>query len=82
MSCLTSYADEPDVMRIGGLEIGNRTDRILLTGDLVLTRDKAGLILAKELQALMDQVVSMLEAERRLPEKVRIKPAREVKNPF
>ena len=82
MSCFTPYADEHDVMRIGGLEIGNRTDRISLTGDLVLTRDKAGLILAKELQALMDQVVSMLEAERRLPEKVRIKPARKVKNPF
>ena len=76
------YANESDVIRIGALEVENRTDRVSLTGDVVLTRDQAGLALAKELQALMDQVVKVLEAEEKLPEKVEIKPAREVKNPF
>lgn len=76
------YVNESDVIRIGALEIENRTDRIALTGDVVLTRDKAGLALAKELQALMDQVVKALEAEEKLPEKVEVKSARVVKNPF
>jgi hypothetical protein len=82
MSHFKPYANESDVIRIGALEIENRTDRISLTGDVVLTRDKAGLALAKELQALMDQVVKALEAEKQLPETVEIKPAQVVKNPF
>lgn len=76
------YANESDVIRIGALEIENRTDRISLTGDVVLTRDKAGLALAKELKALLDQVVRALEAEQPLPERGELKPAKEVKNPF
>ncbi|MEO7160507.1 MAG: hypothetical protein ABJA84_03815 [Polaromonas sp.] len=76
------YANESDVIRIGALEIENRTDRISLTGDVVLTRDKAGLVLAKELKALLDRVVRALEDEQPLPEAVVLKPAREVKNPF
>lgn len=76
------YANESDVIRIGALEIENRTDRVAITGDVVLTRDQAGLALAKELQALLDQVVKALEAEKKLPVAVEIKPAQEVKNPF
>jgi hypothetical protein len=76
------YASESDVIRIGALEIENRTDRISLTGDLVLTRDQAGLALARELQALLKQVVQALEAEEKLPETVEVKSARVVRNPF
>jgi hypothetical protein len=82
MSHFKPYANESDVIRIGALEIENRTDRISLTGDVVLTRDQAGLALARELQALLDQVVKALEAEEKLPVKVEVKPARDVKNPF
>jgi len=82
MSHFNPYANESDVIRIGALEIENRTDRISLTGDVVLTRDQAGLALAKELQALLDQVVGALEAGQPLPERVELKPAKEVKNPF
>lgn len=82
MSHFRPYANESDVLRIGNLEIENRIDRLSLTGDVVLTRDQAGLALARELQALLGQVVSALEADKQLPEKVRLKPAREVKNPF
>lgn len=82
MSDFKPYANESDVIRIGALEIENRTDRVSLTGDVVLTRDKAGLALARELLALMDQVVKTLEAEKKLPDAVEILAAKVVKNPF
>ena len=50
-----------DVLPIG-LEIGNRVDRVTLTGDVVLTKDKAGLVLARKPQAIVDGVVKALEA--------------------
>ena len=76
------YANEADVLRIGALEIENRVDRVTLTGDVVLTRDKAGLVLAKELQAIVDGVVKALEADKELPDAVKVKETRTVKNPF
>ncbi|WP_029526027.1 hypothetical protein [Polaromonas glacialis] len=82
MSRFKPYANESDVIRIGALEIENRTDRISLTGDVVLTRDQAGLALARELQALIGEVVKALEAEEKLPGTVEVKPAQVVKNPF
>jgi len=76
------YANEADVLRIGALEVENRTDRVSLTGDVVLTRDRVGLALAKELQALLGEVVKALEADKSLPEKVQTKPVQSVRNPF
>jgi hypothetical protein len=76
------YANEADVLRIGDLEIENRIDRVSLTGDLVLTKDKAGLTLAKELQSLIGGIVKALEAEKQLPETVALKKTDTVKNPF
>ena len=76
------YANEADGLRIGDLEIENRVDRVTLTGDVVLTRDKAGLVLAKELQAIVDGVVKALEADKELPDAVKVKETRTVKNPF
>ena len=76
------YANESDVIRIGDLEIENRVDRVSLTGDVVITLDKEGLALAKELQSLMNRVVKALEAQKPLPDKVELKPVTEVKNPF
>jgi hypothetical protein len=76
------YANEADVLRIGDLEIENRIDRVTLTGDVVLTKDKAGLRLAKELQSLIGRVVMALEAEKQLPDMVELKVTETVKNPF
>ena len=76
------YANEADVLRIGELEIENRVDRVTLTGDVVLTRDKVGLALAKELQAIVAGVVKALEDDKKLPDAVMVKEARTVKNPF
>ena len=76
------YANEADVLRIGDLEIENRVDRVTLTGDVVLTRDQAGLALARELQTIVDGVVKALEADKQLPDAVAVKEARSVRNPF
>jgi len=76
------YANEADVLRIGDLEVENRLDRVTLTGDVVITKDKAGLALAKELQSLIGRVVKALEAERQLPATVELKVTETVKNPF
>ena len=76
------YANESDVLRIGDLEIENRIDRVSFTGDLVLTKDKAGLALARELQSLMEHVVKALEADKQLPQVVELKVTKTVKNPF
>lgn len=51
------YANEADVLRIGDLEIENRIDRVSLTGNVVLTKGKAGLMLAKELQSIIGRIV-------------------------
>ena len=82
MSHFKPYANESDVMCIGDLEIENRVDRVTLTGDVVFTRDQAGLALARELQALLGRIVKALEADKSLPEAVEVKPAQVVKNPF
>ena len=50
-------------LRIGDLEIENRVARVATRGDVVLTKDKAGLALAKELQSLIGRVVGAQEAE-------------------
>ena len=76
------YTIEADVLRIGDLEIENRIDRVTLTGDVVLTKDQAGLALAKELHTLIGRVVMALEAEKQLPETVELKVTGTVKNPF
>ncbi|MEH3085687.1 MAG: hypothetical protein PGN26_03975 [Xylophilus ampelinus] len=76
------YANESEVIRIGGLEIGNRIDRIAIAGDLVLTKDAEGLALAKELQALAGRIVLALEASADLPGRVQVVAASTVKNPF
>ena len=76
------YANEADVLRIGDLEIENRIDRVSITGDVVLTKDRSGLALAKELQSLVGRIVKSLEAEKQLPETVELKATETVKNPF
>lgn len=57
------YANESDVLEIGGLNIENRIDRISISGDIDLTLDKPGLALAKQLQQLLADVVAQLEKQ-------------------
>ena len=76
------YGNESELVRIGGLEIENRLDRLVLTGDLVLSRDQAGLALARELHGLLGRAISTLESDPGLPERIEVLPARVVPNPF
>lgn len=76
------YDNETEVIRIGNLEVENRVDRVVLMGDLVLTKDQTGLELAKQLQILAARVVKVLEKQKKLPATVEIKEPVIVKNPF
>ncbi|WP_219115777.1 hypothetical protein [Janthinobacterium sp. UMAB-56] len=75
------YANESDVLEIGGLSIENRVDRISISGDIDLTRDKPGLALAKQLQKLLADVVAQLEKQA-LPDQLPPPEVTSVANPF
>ena len=82
MSDFKPFANESDVLTLGNLSIENRVDRISLSGDVELTKDKAGLALARQLQAIIDATVKALEADKALPDAVQVVKPRSVKNPF
>ncbi|MBE3024952.1 hypothetical protein GQ37_004745 [Janthinobacterium sp. BJB1] len=75
------YANESDVLEIGGLTIENRVDRISISGDIDLTLDKPGLALAKQLQKLLADVVAQLEKQQ-LPDQLPPPEVTSVANPF
>lgn len=83
MKTMTPFANEAESMQIGGLTLENRTDRIAVYGDLDLTRDKDGLRNARALKAMLDRIVTTLEGDKALPDKVAPpKKPGQVKNPF
>ena len=75
------YANEADVLHIGGLMIENRLDRITISGDIDLTLDRAGQADARALHALLGDVLARLEAHP-LPEKLPEPEVKTVRNPF
>ena len=66
---------------MGSFQIENRLDRVSLTGDLDITKDKAGLEKAIALKALLDSVVQTLQ-KLHPPERIQVVPTTVVKNPF
>jgi hypothetical protein len=76
------YANESDVLQIGGLSIENRVDRITIAGDIDLTGDQAGLESARQLQQLLNDVVAKLEAQKELPARLAAPAVKTVSNPF
>ena len=80
---LSPFADDSAASAIGGLNVENGRDRLALYGSLDLTRDKAGLALARRLRALLDDVVGVLEADAHLPDALPPpEPPEQVRNPF
>ncbi|HEU4373299.1 MAG TPA: hypothetical protein VFS02_07410 [Telluria sp.] len=75
------FANEADVLHVGNLTIENRIDRITLSGDVDLTLDKAGLAKAKQLHALLADVVANMEAAP-LPDSLPAPDVNTVANPF
>ena len=78
---MTPFANESDAISIGGLSIENRTDRISIYGSIDITRDRAGLAHAEQLQALFASIVAAMQ-QQALPAAISIKPAEDVDNPF
>jgi len=67
---------------IHDLTLENQEDCVSIYGNLQLTKDQAGLQAAKALQAFLNQVVSALENETNLPEKIDRQDEQEIENPF
>lgn len=77
------FGDDRAARAIGDLQIENGLDRIACYGSLDLTRDRAGLALARQAQAFLSSVVAALEADPALPEAIPLPKRRgTVKNPF
>jgi len=76
------YANESDVLTIGGLAIENRLDRITIDGDLDLTMDKQGLEHARALHQLLGAIVDKLEGHKALPAALPAPAVKKVANPF
>lgn len=76
-----AFQNEADSLVIDELTIENRLDRISLYGSVQITRDQAGLRHARDLRALLDAVLVVLEGET-LPEHIAIVPPDETDNPF
>jgi hypothetical protein len=81
---LTPFADEATSLRIGALTIENRLDRVSFYGSLDLTRDLVGLRRARDLRAVLDRVVAMLERDEKTLPATAEDPgnADRVRNPF
>jgi hypothetical protein len=75
------YANEADVLHIGGLTIENRVDRITIVGDIDLTLDQAGQADARALHKLLGDVLTAMDAQT-LPAKLPPPVVQNVKNPF
>jgi hypothetical protein len=76
------YANEADVLRIGGLTIENRLDRITIDGDIDLTMDRKGLEDARALHQLLGAALARLEGQKDLPAALAAPAAKKVANPF
>ncbi|MEO0316959.1 MAG: hypothetical protein RL404_636 [Pseudomonadota bacterium] len=79
---LQPFQNESQSLAIGELTVENRVDQVELYGSLAITRDKAGLQLARELKAVLDATLAHLENATDLPEQIALRPADSVDNPF
>ena len=82
MTKINPFQNEEESIQVGELTIENRLDRIELYGSLQITKDKAGLKLARSLKELVDSTLKALEEEKGLPDKVKTIPPDTTENPF
>ena len=78
---IVPFANETDSLSIGELTVENREDRISIYGSIDITRDKEGLAHAEILQTLLNDIIAKMK-EGDLPDKISIKPAENIANPF
>jgi len=82
-----AYSNDDDVLNIQGdaLTVSNGTTRVVLSGTLDITKDKRGLKAAMALKEALDGIVAALQADPKLPEKVKEEPDAKpgvIDNPF
>jgi hypothetical protein len=76
------FKNESDCIQLGeDFTIENRIDRVSIFGSIDITLDKEGLVVAKELKAIIDMTVTQMESVY-LPDKIEILPTDTVPNPF
>lgn len=76
------FDNESESVSVGGLTIENRLDQIELYGSLAITRDQAGLALARQLHAVLDATLAYLEQCPDLPAQISTRPIDSIDNPF
>lgn len=67
---------------IHDLSLENDLDRVSIYGNLQISKDQAGLAAAKALQSYVNAIVSHLEQQTNLPEKITLSAENEIENPF
>jgi hypothetical protein len=82
-----AFANDTDILNIEGdaLTVTNDPERIVISGTLELTRDKAGLEAALALQQAIDSIVETLKHDPSLPDHIandESAPTGVIKNPF
>ena len=82
-----AFSNDDDVLNIQGdaLTVSNGTTRITLSGTLALTKDQRGLKAALALKQALDSIVSALQAQADLPQRIMDEPDAKpgsVDNPF
>lgn len=84
ITTMTPFDNDREVLTIGGLTIENGLDAVALFGELTITKSKDGLIQAKALQAISNQLVAALEQMANLPDEMSVAtaPVEEIDNPF
>lgn len=81
MTDFKPFDDEATSMAVDDLTIENRLDRIEIYGTLQITKDQAGLKLAKEMKNLIDATIAALEKEK-LPKHIQTIAPDSTDNPF
>jgi hypothetical protein len=81
------FSNDTDTLNINGdaLVIANDPARLSVSGDLTITRDKAGLTTALALQKAVNAIVDALQGDPALPVKVAAEPVKsagKTDNPF
>ena len=82
-----AFSNDDDVLNIQGdaLTVSNGTTRVTLSGTLALTKDQRGLKAALALKQALDSIVSALQAQADLPQRIMDEPDAKpgsVDNPF
>lgn len=76
------FANESSVVTVDQLTVENRLDRVIVTGAIEITHDKAGLAKAEALLALLQPVLRHLQQQAGLPDHVVTVAPSSRSNPF